>query len=61
MDKLSKDWENGEKKKKKEKNSKVKDYRRFNSQPRRETDRAKVVYINEVFEEIMQLQIWSHV
>ena len=34
----------------------IKDYRRLNNQLRRETDRAKEVYIKEICEEIMDLQ-----
>ena len=38
------------------KTTKVNEYRRLNNQLRRETDRAKEVYMEEICEEIMDLQ-----
>ena len=38
------------------KTTNIKEYRRLNNQLRRETDRAKEVYMEEICEEIMDLQ-----
>ena len=38
------------------KTTNFKEYRRLNNEPRRETDRAKEVYMEEICEEIMDLQ-----
>ena len=41
---------------KKAKTKKVKEYRRLNNQPRRETKRVKEVYMKKLCEEMMNLQ-----
>ena len=40
----------------KAKTTNIEDYRRFNNQLRRKTDRAEEVYIEEIREEVMDLQ-----
>ena len=40
----------------KTKTTNIKEYRRLNNQLRRETDRTKEVYLEEICEEIMDLQ-----
>ena len=39
-----------------EKTTNIKEYRKHNNQLRRETDRAKEIYMEEICEEIMDLQ-----